>query len=296
LSREQGVTLFMTLLSGWAVLLSRYSGQPELAVGTPVANRMRREVEGLIGSFVNVLVMRHDFDGDPRFVDVLKQTREVALQAYAHQDIPFEQLVEELNPQRSVSHSPLFQVAFSLVNTPVEAVDLTGLEVRPLLGEAGEDQEGTARIDMTLNVRESALGLLGVLEYNTDLFDRETIQRLLDHYARLLESIAASPQSRLSRLDMLSEAERYRQLIQWNATARAYPDDRCIHELFEAQVEQTPDRVALVYEDSELTYEELNCRANRLAHYLREGGVGPDSRVAVCAGRGVPALEGVLGF
>src|SRR5262249_12837615 len=150
-------------------------------------NRTRRETEGLIGFFVNVLVMRHNLGGDPRFVDVLKQTRQVALQAYAHQDIPFEQLVEELNPERSVSHSPLFQVAFSLVNTPVEADELPGLAVRSLAGEAGEQAEGTARIDLTLNVQESAAGLVGVLEYNTDLFDRETIRRVLDHYAQLLE-------------------------------------------------------------------------------------------------------------
>ena len=150
----------------------------------------------------------------------------MALQAYAHQDIPFEQLVEELNPARSTSHSPLFQVAFGLVNTPFEAVELPGLAVLPLRRETpDEEQEGTARFDMTLNVQESASGLVGGLEYNTDLFDRGTIRRLLDHYARLLEAIVASPQSRLSQLQMLGEAERHQQLIEWNATARAYPDD-----------------------------------------------------------------------
>jgi amino acid adenylation domain-containing protein len=296
LSREQGVTLFMTLLSGWAVLLSRYSGQPEVAVGTPVANRTRRETEGLIGFFVNMLVLRADLRGDPRVVDVLKQTREVALQAYAHQDIAFEQLVEELNPERSVSHSPLFQVSFGLANTPFEAEALPGFAVLPLRGEAAEDQEGTARFDMTLNMQESALGLVGALEYNTDLFDRETIQRVLDHYARLLEAMVTSPQSRLSQLPMLTEEERRQQLIEWNATARAYPDDRCIHELFEEQVRRRPDAVALVYEGSELTYAELNRRANRLAHQLIERGVGPEARVGLCMERSAQMVIGMLGI
>jgi hypothetical protein len=299
LSREQGVTLYMTLLSGFAVLLGRYSGQQDVSVGTPIANRTRRETEGLIGFFVNTLVMRHDLSGDPRFVELLTRTRSMALQAYAHQDVPFEQLVEALNPERSPSHSPLFQVMFILQNTPFEVLELPGLAMQPLQAGAAEDEsegtpEGTARFDLTLSVQESAAGLVGVLEYNTDLFDRETMRRMLSHYVRLLESIAAAPQARLSHLEMLGEQERHQQLVEWNATARAYPHERCIHELFEEQVRLRPDAIAVVHEGRALTYAELNARANRLAHYLREQGVRPDSRVGICVERGIAMMVGLL--
>jgi amino acid adenylation domain-containing protein len=305
LSREQGVTLYMTLLSAWAVLLGRYAGQTDVAVGTPIANRTRRETESLIGFFVNMLVMRHDLSGDPRFIDLLKHTRTMALKAYAHQDVPFEQLVEALNPARNTGHSPLFQVSFALQNTPFEAVELPGLAMRPLAGElkendgesaSGHEPEGTARYDMTFTMRESAAGLTGTVEYSTDLFDRGTIRRMLVHYARLLEAIVAAPRSRLSQLSFLSERERSQQLVEWNATARAYPQERCIHELFEAQVEQAPDRIALVHAGSELTYSELNRRANQLAHRLIECGVGPEVRVGICMERSPELVVGLLGI
>jgi amino acid adenylation domain-containing protein len=296
LSREQGVTLFMTLLSGWSLLLSRYSGQTDVAVGTPVANRTRRETEALIGFFVNMLVLRADLRGDPRFVDLLKQTREVALQGYAHQDVPFELLVEELNPQRTLSHSSLFQVSFGLVNTPADAQELPGFAQLPPWDELAEEPAGTTRFDMTLNVRESVSGLVGELEYNTDLFDRQTIRRLLDHYARLLEAIVTSPRSRLSHLQMLSDEERHRQLVDWNATARPYPQQKCIHELFEEQARLRADAIALVHEGSVLTYSELNRRANTLAHELMKRGVGPEVRVGLCAPRSVRMVIGILGI
>jgi amino acid adenylation domain-containing protein len=310
LSREQGATLYMTLLSAWAVLLGRYAGQQDVAVGTPVANRTRRETEGLIGFFVNTLVMRHDLSGDPRFIDLLKRTRTMALQAYAHQDVPFEQLVEELNPARSTSHTPLFQVMFILQNAPIEAIELPGLKVHALQWTEGEKDregasegkdregasEGTARFDLTLSLRESAAGLLGGVEFNTDLFERKTIRRMLDHYARLLEAIATAPRSRLSQLSMLGEAEQRQQLIEWNATHRAYPQEQCVHELFEEQVKQAPDRVALVHEGNELTYAELNRRANRLAHRLIEHGVGPEMRVGICMERSPEMVIGLLGI
>jgi len=270
LSHEQDVTLFMTLLSAFAMLLGRYAGQQDVAVGTPIANRL----------FVNTLVMRHDLRGDPRFVDLLKRTRSVVLQAYAHRDIPFEQLVEELNPKRCVSHSPLFQVMFIL--------------------QGQEDQEnapeGAARFDLMLSMQESPSGLMGVLEYNAHLFERSSIRRMLGHYQRLLEVIVVSPRARLSQLQMSSEDERQRQLFEWNATARAYPREKCIHELFEAQVEQSRDRVALVHETCELTYAELNRRANRLAHHLMERGVGPEARVGLCMPRSVEMVIGILGI
>jgi amino acid adenylation domain-containing protein len=291
LSREHGVTLYMTLLSAFAVLLGRYARQQDVAVGTAIANRRRRETEGLIGFLLNTLVMRHDLSGDPCFVDLLQCTRATALQAYAHQDIPFEYLVEKLNPQRSLSHSPLFQVMFILQNAPFEALELPGLAVLPLdagaLEEEGEGAEGLARFDLTLSVQESAAGLVGGLEYNTDL---------LDHYARLLEAIVATPRARLSRLEILREDEKRQQLLEWNATARAYPHEKCIHQLFEAQVRLQPDAVALVHEGSELTYGELNRRANRLAYQLIERGVGPEVRVGLCLPRSAQMVIGILGI
>ena len=300
LSREQGVTLYMTLLSSFAVLLGRYAGQPDVAVGTPVANRTRHETEGLIGFFVNTLVMRHDLSGDPRFVDLLKRTREMALQAYAHQDVPFEQLVEALNPERNVGHSPLFQVMFALQNVPLEQLDLPGLVVEPLSTKATEEDgdagEGVARFDLTLSLRETPDGLAGGLEYNTDLFDRATVRRMLDHYARLLEAVVAAPQSRLSRLEILGAEERRQQLIDWNATARAYPADKCIHELLEEQAARAPEAVAVVFEDQVLTYGELNRRANQLAHCLIEQGVGPEVVVGLCLERSADMVVGLLGI
>jgi amino acid adenylation domain-containing protein len=299
LSREQSVTLYMTLLSAFAVLLGRYSGQQDVAVGTPIANRTRRETEGLIGFFVNTLVMRHDLSGDPRFVELLTCTRETALQAYAHQDVPFEQLVEELSPQRSLSHSPLFQVVFAMQNATFEALELPGLAVQSLEMQAAEEGEGapggTARFDLALGVQESPAGLVGALEYNTDLFERSTIRRMLDHYARLLEAIVASPQSRLSQLEMLGEEEKRQQLIEWNATSRSYPDDKCIHELFEAQALLCEDADAVVCGEATLTYAALDARANRLARFLKDNGIGPDRLVGICMERSVDLVVAVLG-
>ena len=309
LSREQGVTLYMTLLSAFAVLLGRYAGQQDVAVGTPIANRTRRETEGLIGFFVNTLVMRHDLRGDPRFIDVLKHTREAALQAYAHQDIPFEQLVEELNPQRSVSHSPLFQVMFALQNAPFETLELPGLAVQPLEAGAvaadGEGApegvaegipEGTARFDLTLSVQESSAGLMGVLEYNTDLFERCTIRRMLGHYERLLKAVVAAPQLQLSRLQILSEEERHRQLIEWNTSSRDFAREKSVHELFEEQADRSPEAIAVIEEDRQLTYQEMNGRSNALAHCLIEQGMAPGSVVGLCVAGDVEWTVGLLGI
>jgi non-ribosomal peptide synthetase component F/acyl carrier protein len=300
LSCDQGATLYMTLLSAWAVLLGRYAGQQDVVVGTPIANRTRREIEGLIGFFVNTLVMRHDLSGDPRFIDLLKCTRARALEAYANQDIPFEQLVEELNPHRNVSHSPLFQVMFALQNVPFEPLGLPACSMEPLDAEAVQDNEqgspeATARFDLTLIVRESPAGLVGRAEYNTDLFDRKTIQRMLAHYTRLLQAIADAPQARLSRLEILSVEERRQQLVEWNATAQAYPREKCIHELFEEQVLRGKDAAAVVYGEVTLTYAALEARANRLARHLRGRGVGPDQLVGICMERCVDLVVAVLG-
>src|SRR6185437_15194704 len=240
LSRDNGVTLFMTLLSAFGVLLSRYSGQQDVAIGTPIANRLRGETEGLIGFFANTLVMRCNLAGEPTFLGLLGRMREVTLQAYAHQDVPFEQLVEELNRERSLSHTPLFQVMFVLQNVPMEAVQLEGVQIAPLRYEL-RDEEGVARFDLTLSLSESPSGLVGGLEYNTDLFDRTTVRRLLGHYERLLSGIVAEPQRRVTSYELLSEEERREQLVEWNTTALAYPRERCIHELLEEQVWRSPE-------------------------------------------------------
>ena len=248
----------------------------------------------MIGFFVNTLVMRHDLSGDPRFIDLLERTRAMALKAYAHQDVPFEHLVEELNPERSVSHSPLFQVVFGLVNTPFEAVELPGVALLPLREGVAEDQEGTARFDMTLNVQETPAGLAGGLEYNTDLFDRGTVRRMLGHYAQLLEAIVDAPQARLSRLKILGEVEKRQQLIEWNARSEDFPPARCVHELFEEQAARSPRAIALVAEDRQLTYAEVDERANSVAHRLIEQGVAPGSLVGLCVEGIVERAVGLL--
>ena len=280
LSQRQGATLFMTLLAAFETLLHRYTGQTDICVGTPIANRNRAEIEGLIGLFVNTLVLRTDMSGNPSFKDVLSRVRDVALEAYAHQDLPFEQLVEALQPSRDLSHTPLFQVMFVLENAPMPSLKLQGLTLSLL-----EVESATAKFDLTLSLENSEQGLIGSWEYNTDLFDAATITRIAGHYETLLEAIVTNPQQQVSQFPLLSEAERYQLLVAWNDTQVDYPKDVCIHQLFEAQVERTPDAVAVVFEDEQLTYGELNRRANQLAHHLRSLGVGPDGLVGICVER-----------
>jgi amino acid adenylation domain-containing protein len=290
LSQREGVTLFMTLLAAFQTLLQRYTGQDDIAVGSPIAGRTRAELEGLIGFFVNTLVLRTDLSGNPTFPELLGRVREVTLGAYAHQDLPFERLVEELQPERRLSHSPLFQVMLALQNAPRQTLDLPGLTVSRL-----EVDRGTAQFDLTLVLWEEAEGLVGTLEYNRDLFEAPTIQRLLGHFRHVLAGIVANPARRLAELPLLGTAERQQLLVAWNATAAEYPRDRCLHQLFEAQVERTPDAIAVV-DDVEWTYRELNTRANRLAHHLRRHGVGPEVLVAVCMERGLEMLVSLLGI
>ena len=291
LSRKVGVTLYMTLLAGFQTLLYRYTGQDNIVVGSPIANRTRTEIEGLIGFFVNTLVLRSNFANSPTFKELLAQVRETALGAYAHQDLPFEKLVEELQPERNLSYSPLFQVMFVLQNTPSTQLKFEGLTVNPVrLG--GE----TAKFDLLLSLHEEAEGLRASLQYNTDLFDEATITRMLGHFRTLLEGIVADPNQRVSELPLLSEPEKHQVLVEWNDTAADYPKDKCIHQLFEEQVEKTPDAVALVFEDQRLTYRELNSRANQLAHYLRKLGVGPEVAVGICVERTAEMVVGLLGI
>ncbi|MEH2121095.1 amino acid adenylation domain-containing protein [Nostoc sp.] len=290
LSQQQGSSLFMTLLAAFQTLLWRYTGQEDIVVGSPIANRNRAEIEGLIGFFVNTLVLRTNLADNPTFRELLTRVREIALAAYAHQDLPFEQLVEELQPQRSLSHTPLFQVMFVLQNAPMSALELPGLTFSPLASESR-----TAKFDLTLSMAETTQGLVGTLEYNTNLFESSTISRMGGHLQTLFEGIVANPQQRLSELPLLTPAEKA-QLVEWNDTQADYPQHQCIHQLFEAQVERTPDAVAVVFEDEQLTYRELNKRANQLGHYLQALGVGPEVLVGICVERSILMLIGLLGI
>ncbi|MBD2510596.1 non-ribosomal peptide synthase/polyketide synthase [Nostoc muscorum FACHB-395] len=291
LSQKQGVTLFMTLLAAYNTLLYRYTGQSDILVGTPIANRDRTEIEGLIGFFVNTLVMRTDLSLNPSFNELLPRIREMALSAYAHQDLPFEMLVETLQPERDMSHTPLFQVMFGLQNAPMSEIELTGLTVSSLPIESS-----TAKIDLTLSMENTSTGLVGGWEYNTDLFDSSTIERMTSHFVTLLEGIVANPSDRISQLPMLTASEQQQLLVEWNDTQVDYAFDKCIHQLFEEQVERTPDAVAVVFENQQLTYHQLNCRANQLAHYLRSLGVKPDALVGICVERSLDIVVGLLGI
>ncbi|WP_407885538.1 non-ribosomal peptide synthetase, partial [Scytonema sp. NUACC26] len=242
-----------------------------------------------IGFFVNTLVLRTKFAGNPSFEELLKRVREVALGAYAHQDLPFELLVEQLQPQRDLSHTAIFQVMFVLQNAPMSSLELPGLTLTPL-----ESDSDTAKFDLTLNMTETVEGLIGNLEYNTDLFAENTISRMVGHLQTLLSGIVANPQQRLSELPLLTESERYQLLWKWNDTEVEYPKEQCIHELFEAQVEKTPDAVAVVFESEQLTYWELNAKANQLAHYLRSLGVKPEVLVGICVERSLNMVIGLL--
>ncbi|HEV2756773.1 MAG TPA: AMP-binding protein, partial [Actinomycetota bacterium] len=292
LSRGHDATLFMTLLAAFQTLLSRYSGRDDIAVGTPAAGRTRSEIEPLIGFFVNTLVMRGDLSGDPSFSELLKRVRDTALGAYAHQDVPFEKLVDELQPERDLSHTPLFQVMFALQRLQgQDALRLSGLDLEPF-----NTADATAKFDLTLELVESDDAVGGRIEYNADLFEPDTIARMAGHLANLLKAIAATPEAPLSQLDMLDDDERRLVLVDWNDTATDYPSDRTIHELFEAQAARAPEATALVSGDDTLTYGELNARANQLAHHLRSLGVGPDTLVGICVERSARMVVGLLGI
>lgn len=291
LSQQEGSTLFMTLLAAFKTLLGRYTGQEDIVVGSPIANRNRAEIEGLIGFFVNTQVLRTNLGGNPTFKELLTRVREMALGAYAHQDLPFEQLVEKLQPQRDLSHTPLFQVMFVLQNAPMSALELPGLTLSPLAVESG-----SAKFDLTLFMTETAQGLVGSLQYNTDLFESSTISRMVGHLTTLLSGIVANPHQRLKELPLLSEPERHQLLVEWNNTQVDYPQHQCIHQLFEAWVDLTPDAVAVVFDQEQLTYCELNARANQLAHYLRSLGVGPEIMVGICTQRSLEMVVGLLGI
>ncbi|HXQ72015.1 MAG TPA: amino acid adenylation domain-containing protein, partial [Pyrinomonadaceae bacterium] len=292
LSRESETTLFMTLLAAFQILLSRYCGQDDVPVGSPVAGRRWVETEGLIGFFVNTLVLRTKLSGDPSIREVLRRVREVVLEAYTHQELPFEKLVEELQPERSLSHSPLFQVMFDYATVKNDSnASASGLKVALV-----ELKSAIAKFDLTLSMTDVDGHVHATIEYNAGLFERSTIERMLEHYGAILEAMAANPEQRLSQLEMLSGAERRQLLDEWNETFEEYPTDKRINEIFEAQVERTLDSVAIQAQDAQLSYRELNERANCLAHYLRELGVGAESRVGLRVDRSPEMIVGLLGI
>ncbi|MBN3873213.1 non-ribosomal peptide synthetase [Nostoc sp. JL33] len=299
LSYQEGVTLFMTLLAAFQTLLYRYTQQEDITVGSPIANRNRSELEGLIGFFVNSLVLRTNLSGNPTFRELLNRVREVTLGAYAHQDLPFEKLVEELHPERDLSYHPFFQVVFSLQNTPIKALELPGLRLSLF-----EFDSKTAKLDLEFHLWQDLESLKGQMVYSTDLFDDTTITRMLGHFQTLLESIVANPEQRISELSLLTKKERQELLIDWNDTKRDYPENKCFHQLFEAQVKETPDAIALnarsanavVFGDEQLSYKELNIRSNQLAHYLQKIGVETESLVGICIERTLEMIIAVLGI
>jgi amino acid adenylation domain-containing protein/non-ribosomal peptide synthase protein (TIGR01720 family) len=294
LSRQEDTTLFMTLLAAFKVLLYRYTGQEDIAIGSLIANRNRGEVEGLIGFFVNTLVLRTDLTGNPTFRALLRREREVCLDAYAHQDLPFEQLVDTFQPERNLSYTPLFQVMFTLENTPAisSSVEHSSLEIGGL-----DTGTATSKFDLSLFLSENSHGLNIEAEYNTDLFKPATIGRMLAHFHRLLDGIVANPDVKLAALPLLSPAERQQLLSEWNATQAIYPRDLCLHDLFTAQVERTPEAIAVVYEDHSLTYRELDRRANQLAHYLRnQCHIRPETRIGLAVYRSLSMVIGMLGI
>ncbi|WP_315729290.1 non-ribosomal peptide synthetase [Bradyrhizobium sp. SZCCHNS2021] len=291
LARRESASLYMVFLAAFSALLGRYSDQRDILVGSPVNGRSRPELEDLIGMFVNMLVMRCDLSGDPAFRDYLAAIKETALDAYAHQDLPFEKLVEALQPERDLSRQPLFQVCLSFENIPFDELELAGVTISPVAA----DQHLTAKFDLTLFVREATDGIACTFEYATDLFEAATIARLADHFVRLLQEIAARPEARLSELSLLSAVER-QQLTAWSGDSVAYPQDRCLHELFAEQAARDPGAPAAVMGDEELSYGALERRANRLAHHLRRLGVGPDVIVGLCVERSLDMVVGVLGI
>ncbi|HKP11808.1 MAG TPA: amino acid adenylation domain-containing protein, partial [Blastocatellia bacterium] len=290
LSRRQGVTLFMTLLTGYRALLSRYSGQAEVVVGTPVAGRQQAEVEGLIGFFVNMVVLRGSLEGDPSVEEMLRREREVTLGAYGHQEVGFERLVEELQPEREMSRAPLFQAMFVLQNVRRERLRLAGLKLNQ---EAVEVE--TAHYELSLAMSEGEEGLEGTVSYSRDLYEAETVRRMVRHYERVLGEMVAGEGRRLSEMEMLEEGERQQLLVGWNDTDRCYAPAHSIQQLVEQAVANHPERVALLCHDQHLTYGELNRRANRLAHYLRRQGVGLESLVGVLMPRSPELLVALLG-
>ena len=290
LSRGANVTLFMSLLAAFNVLLHRYSGQDDIVVGTPISNRTAVETEAMIGLFINTLALRTDLSGNPSFRQLLRRVRETALGAYTHQDLPFEQLLHHIRLERQLAYTPLFQVMFAFQTKPAQALEIAGLRLRPI-----EMDHGTAKFDLTLSVVESGDEIHAAFEYDTDLFDRDRVERMAGHFETLLQDIIEDPDRRLSDLMLLNEAERAQILNQWSVSQNHSAEPKCIHRLFECQVEKTPDRIAVVCGDKTWTYRQVNERANQLAHHLRSQGVGPNCLVGINLKSSLELIVGIFG-
>jgi len=291
LSRRAGATLFMVLLAGYHALLHRYSGQESICVGVPVAGRARMATESLIGLFVNTVVIPADLRADPCFEDLVGQVKRTVIGAYEHQELPFEKLVEEIQPERDLSRSPLFQVMFALQNAPAERLVLEGLAIKRL-----DMQPRTSKFDMTLNIAETEESLAGSLEYCTRLLDEKTVIRMVEHFRQLLTSAVENPRVPLSELPLLTVEKESQLLAEWNDSSVEYAKPHCIHRLFESQVERTPDAVAVAFEGRLLTYAEINRKANQLAHYLRARGLGPEKLAGVFMERSLEMVIALLGI
>lgn len=289
LSRQEGVTLFTTLLAAFGVLLSRYSRQDDIVVGSPIAGRLHPETEQLIGCFINTLALRANLAGNPSFQELLQQIHQTTLEALDHQALPFEKLVEHLKPRRDPSRTPIFQVIFNLENIPEDKTTIHNLVIEPF-----EFDANTTGVDLSLEVIESRAGMHCWFEYNTDLFEAATIERMAGYFQTLLEGAVSNPAQPIARLPLLSQPERHRLLVEWNDTRADYPQHLCVHHLFEAQAQRTPQAIAVVFDDHHLTYGDLNRQANQLAHYLHKLGVGPEVLVGVCLERSIEMIVAIL--
>ncbi|MEW6734992.1 MAG: amino acid adenylation domain-containing protein, partial [Acidobacteriota bacterium] len=290
LGQENNTTLFITMLAVFKVLLYRYTGQADIVVGTPIANRNRAEIEGLIGFFVNTLVLRTDLSGSLDFLELLERARETCLGAYNHQDLPFEKLVEELQPERDLSHTPLFQVMFVLQNTSTQPLPLGELELEPL-----EIETGAVKFDLILSFIDTEGELRGIISYRQELFDEVTILRMAGHIETILTSIVTNPRQSIKHIPILAVAEQQQLLIEWNNTNVDITVE-CVHHLFEKQVERTPNAIALTFADNNLSYRELNLRANQLADFLRLMKVEPEQLIGICVERSIEMVIGLLGI
>ena len=289
ISARHGATLFMTMLATFKTMLYRYSGQDDICVGTPIANRDKIETRGLIGFFINTLAIRSDLSGSPTFNELLERVKSVTLGALSHQDIPFEKLVEELQPERDMTHTPFFQTLFTFQNIPKQAIEIPDLAM-----EQVEQDIGAVKFDLTININENPDGLNIIIGFNEELFDTSTIERFITHFKTLLQGIAQNPERSIDRYSLLSEAEERQIVLDYNQTAFEYPKELCAHQLFETQVQKTPQARAVEFLEQSLTYEQLNQQANRLAHFLRKRGVGPEQYVAICMNRSIEMLIAVL--
>ncbi|BAY73763.1 amino acid adenylation domain-containing protein [Nostoc linckia NIES-25] len=288
LSKREDATLFMTLLAAFNILLYRYTDQEDIIIGSPIANRNRAELEGMLGLFVNTLVLRNNLSGNPTFRELVYQVRQVTLDAYAHQDLPFEMLVEELQPERDLSRNPLYEVMFVLQNTPTNVQEVSGLTLRTL-----DFDSGTSQLDIFLSMFESQEGLTGCLEYNTDIFDATSITQLINHYQNLLENIVENPEQCICELSLLTDTEQEQLLLKFNKTSTEYKH-LSLNQLFEQQVELTPNSIALIHQSEQITYHQLNYKVNQLANYLQKQGVTKETLVAICLERSIDMVVGIL--